>query len=736
MKNLSRRSFVVFSLFLIRSCRFFWSRFRLTLCLVLALTFIAITYSSKLKFIFSADDMIGEGIPSAEELRDLKVRYDEGIASILFIQPSGKSFSPQELCHLRKWYSVMRATYPFLKSTLSTFDAKDIQPSGASSVSYKNILHLRCEDEAIAYDLQSVKSRLENSPYVFFKDKKDHLSILMGFTFAEMNSEKFGSFDPRMLNHLRLAVDRDLKPLLEGAKFSWVGPADYQWYVLEGFRFSSILNLTMIFFLFFSLRFVYGTWIAGTIYCCTFIFGTLVLIGLKGFLGSPFDVLSTGLILLLGISSLEDFTFICSEQMKGVKWKSAIKRMILPSFFTSLTTIVGFLSLYVSDLAVIKRLGFWAAFGAALEWFLMFSFMPVFLIRFYKENMWVDPKRAWGYHFLDRWGIKSLPRRLSLISLIVFPIGLYSFSHLNVNDNPYQMFPRKNEFSLGVQEFLNSKGWVSNVSLVLTRPEALSQLEKYIGDLNRDESVKNNIIAVESPERVMNWLDKDHLIPKELTQSDYKTSSLYKRTVDENGIARALIFIKDTTVDSLIKLKKAAENICPNRECYFAGELIAYADFSAIVPKTLLDSMMASLFLVAIVIYYLAKVFYKQHLIFPLLATAFWGPFLTIGMLATLSIQMDFMKCVVASVLVGLAGDNAIQYIFAARRHDLREGIERRGGASVITNVLMTLTAFIYLGSYFSPPKGFGLILAFGLITSLIGDLWLLNGLLQGRLKK
>lgn len=92
---------------------------------------------------------------------------------------------------------------------------------------------------------------------------------------------------------------------------------------------------------------------------------------------------------------------------------------------------------------------------------------------------------------------------------------------------------------------------------------------------------------------------------------------------------------------------------------------------------------------------------------------------------------MDFLKCIFASVLVGLTGDNAIQYLFASGRRPLTEGIHRRGAASILTNFFMAGTAMMYLASYFDPPKVFGVIMASGLIAALIGDLWLLSGLLS-----
>jgi predicted RND superfamily exporter protein len=102
-------------------------------------------------------------------------------------------------------------------------------------------------------------------------------------------------------------------------------------------------------------------------------------------------------------------------------------------------------------------------------------------------------------------------------------------------------------------------------------------------------------------------------------------------------------------------------------------------------------------------------------------------------LIAAFRINMDFMKCIVACVLVGLTGDNAIQYLFAARGRPLEVGIKSRGEASIQTNLFMAITSLMYLFSYFNPPKTFGLLLAAGFVIALVGDLWILNGLLPVR---
>ena len=93
------------------------------------------------------------------------------------------------------------------------------------------------------------------------------------------------------------------------------------------------------------------------------------------------------------------------------------------------------------------------------------------------------------------------------------------------------------------------------------------------------------------------------------------------------------------------------------------------------------------------------------------------------------------MRLKLISVLVGLTGDNFIQYLFAREGKDLAQGVGRRGVASVQVALLMGLVCLTFLVSSFAPSRTLGLLLALGLVASLVGDLWILCALTARRLR-
>jgi predicted RND superfamily exporter protein len=112
-----------------------------------------------------------------------------------------------------------------------------------------------------------------------------------------------------------------------------------------------------------------------------------------------------------------------------------------------------------------------------------------------------------------------------------------------------------------------------------------------------------------------------------------------------------------------------------------------------------------------------------------LVLASFWGPAVMLTMIYLCGISINFVTCIVASTLIGLTGDNAVMFMFQGR--EITEGIEDKGLGSFQTAIVMALCSLTFLFSYFEPPRMLGILLAGGFICALIGDIWVLKGLLK-----
>ena len=113
-----------------------------------------------------------------------------------------------------------------------------------------------------------------------------------------------------------------------------------------------------------------------------------------------------------------------------------------------------------------------------------------------------------------------------------------------------------------------------------------------------------------------------------------------------------------------------------------------------------------------------------------MIASAFWGPILVIVGLWAFDFPIYFISCLFASALVGMAGDNAIQFIFAKRGTkigSLDRQTQTLGRASQLVAIATVLMALCFLGAYFAPARTLGLLLAGGFVLGYVGDYLLLR---------
>lgn len=690
----------------------------------------------KVKVVFSAEDLAGQGFKSADELKSIRERFQDGVTSLFILTPPNpqETFTPEQLCIIRKWYSFERTAGTKILSGSSTFDFKIpkrvVNDDNSTKLVFNNFLNLDCQNKKLLATYEEIRTSLNNSPFGLAREATESVSLLFQFTFENSTSSKFGSFDPVLFDQLHESFNENLAPLIQGIKISWMGPGDYQWYVWQGFKFAKFTNIAMAILIILGFRFFLGTWKSGIIFVVKLVVSAIWLFGLKGLIGSSFDVLSTGLFLLLGISALEDYVFTSHDQFQSGSWKKSTLKYVVPGFYTSLTTILGFISLGGSDVESVQRMGIWAAVGALIEWMMVFLVLPSFYQQFKNLKTIVSPKRAKLQTFLSHSIFKSLPKKICLISLMVYPLGLIFMNNFDYNQAPHKVFPKDQEYSLGIEQMNKNKGWLGNVSLLFDASSDVETKKSLIEKILQSPEGKKHIIKYESPWNIPEWMEQYGNISELEANTYFKISRLYKQYVDEEGNPRAMFYIKDPSSKPVQQLKAEVNKICGDK-CHLGGEIVAYSDFTDVVPKTLVESLITSLFMVSLIICFVAIALGKPNLIPSLLLSAYWSPFFVIMLMGMLHLNIDFWQSIFASILVGTAGDNAIHYLFGAEHQELGESIDEKGVASIITATLMACVSLVYLGSYFSSPKIFGLVLFTGLFASLFGELWLLKGFVE-----
>ncbi|MBY0516886.1 MAG: hypothetical protein K2P81_08265, partial [Bacteriovoracaceae bacterium] len=424
---------------------------------------------------------------------------------------------------------------------------------------------------------------------------------------------------------------------------------------------------------------------------------------------------------------LEDFIFVTNQLPKSQSLLEAFTKVASPCFFTSLTTILAFSTLGLSDLDTIKYFGLWAAFGACVEWISTFILIPSIIKVFPQFNSWNLNHSKKSQSFFSNLLAKSPPKIISYACLLLFISAYVSIKNFKLSQTPTEMFPKDHPFQETIDYLKADRGWVAQASLVYAAN--LSQIQKTrIRERIKDQAI---LYKLESWDSVIDYIkpaDSDPLM-SDMIAREVSISELSDRYHSSMGEQKDILYLRSTTTTDVNLLRSYMEKVCPQRECWLAGEFIGFADFSKGLIDTLFESLFMSLLLVGGVIIFLALSYGNSRELIGLLVSSFWGPAVMLTAIYACGISINFVTCVVAATLIGLTGDNAIMFIFQKEKN-LISGIQSMGLGSIQTALIMSLCSLTFIFSYFEPPQMLGILLAGGFISAVVGDIWLLKGLI------
>lgn len=706
----------------IRKSFLFCLRHSLATCLFSMVIFSFFSYQTKhITQSVTIEDQLDPSMQSSKDLVILKDSFGSNTSLGLIVYPQeGASFSLKELCFLQEKINSSVRYGNIVSDFVSPFKLRYAAPK-AESLSYKRVLPNPCEENGNG--LAPPLSSLANTPWKTLLTDKNTRDVTFNFTLYPKDPPgHYGDFDAEGIEAFMKQMESYLPKT-----FFWSGPLAMQFYTLKGMAQSNWLNFVVIMIIWISIRIYFGTWRGGAIFLLSLFFSTAVVYGGMAMVGHSMDMLSSCLFLILAVSSLEDYIFVAQHQLETNEgFIPSHLELITPSFFTSLTTILGFGSLMTSELLPIRRFGMWAAIGASTEWIAMFLLIPAFMQRFPSWRKWVDEKKAFTLSKTKKMINKKPSRLFSRFALVVFIFSLFSIKNFRLSQTPSEMFPKNHPYQKMIDYVRANRGWEAEASLFFDHNVPEDKRLSVIDFVSKEKSVEK----IEHHRLAFDYIAHKVSDPlaRKMVQTEFEHSKFADRYLSTSRDERVILYLKTTNTQKLNELRSSVAQLCPKHECWVGGEIIAFADFSRSLIHTLFDSFFLSLVLVAIVLAYLAWASGKHHY-FSLIIASFWGPAVILCLIYAFDLSINFVTCIIASTLVGLTGDNAIQFIFASKDNALEKGIEERGPSSLYCALTMGLCSLVFLGSYFEAPKVLGVLLAAGFLFSLIGDVWILNGL-------
>ncbi|HEX4924755.1 MAG TPA: hypothetical protein VFV50_11745 [Bdellovibrionales bacterium] len=697
--------------------------------LTLVATLVALAGTAKLQMLVSIDDLIDEDFSTYRELKELNEHFDDN-GSLYGIIATKDSAPPskKELCAIKAWLQRISDSPSDINRIMTSFGPSRVF-NNDRELRFIPILDPNCANDADEREtLSAAMTELSRSPWGVSLTSKNHNDIVLNFLVRKPETAgQYGSINVEAVDEIITSFDHEVASANHNLKPWWTGVAFFQSSLKKGYELTGLVSALMFVLVVILFRLIFGTWKSGLLFLTSYLVTIIWTYGGMGFSGAPIDVLSNALGLLVLVATLEDFLFVCfvAQRYPGRSWRRHFRHLLVPSFFTSLTTAVGFDSLNAGDLDIIRRFGSWSAFAAMAEWFLVFMFLPALMTLFPRLRDFASPKPARWALAIENLRFKSIPRYVALASLALYVVGLAGSRGLVVQDAPHKIFGESHPFRQAMSYIKESRGWITEVSLVFSDPDD----DAFNGSVLDELREFSNVRGIESPVAVKSFLTGG--VPEHrgvLAKNFYEASPFAKRLISEDEtVARAIVFLEDTDIVHVNALRDRVAELCAGK-CHVAGTLVSYGEFGDRVLSSFLDSMALSIALVMLILLFLVYAI-GQGNAFAILISSIWGPMILLSLFVIFKIPISYITSVFVSLLVGLAGDNAIHYLFANSRQSASSAYKDLGGASILMTFCMIAASTTLFVSVFAPMRTLGLLLVAGFFLTLLGDFWILQAL-------
>ncbi len=499
--------------------------------------------------------------------------------------------------------------------------------------------------------------------------------------------------------------------------------------------------------------------------------GLLWLLGVMAWLQVTFRLLGLmlpTLMLAIGCSYLihvinqigiEDETSKAEGRSPADRICRALSFITLPVVVSALTIIAGFLSLAFTKIPAVRETAIFAAIGAAFTMVLSLSFVPAVLAllghRLKPLHVGLSGKTAQWLEGMGRWATDHQKFLYGLTVLIAL-WSIVGISRIEINIDYFHFFKENSETSIGVAEVQKRLAGVVTFDVViegknagaLEDPQSLNRiiaLQQYLerpvaqGGLAIDRTLSVADFVRHSHRAFNNNRAEFYSIPNEanvlsdlLSERDQLKAFFTRDGKTARILVRSNLAKSSQMAPALRALEAKGKELFPDARVFATGTFVLLNRTSDAIAGEQVFSI--SLALVTIFVM-LSLLFRSARVGFTALVPNLIPVMFFFGYMGWFHIPLNLTTSLVASVVLGLAVDNAVQFIVRFRRlqtadGDLRDAIiesMRLSGRPIIyANVALAATFAVFALSEFEPIGSFGLLSAVTIIGCLIEDLILL----------
>lgn len=449
-----------------------------------------------------------------------------------------------------------------------------------------------------------------------------------------------------------------------------------------------------------------------------------------------------------------DKKLLAQSQSPAEALKIVLKRVLIPSFLTSLTTAAGFISLVLSDIPPIKEFGYVASIGMVFEFVFSFLLLPPLLLLCNPGKIFIYDSNGQGFNaFLSGLSnfVHSYPRRITAVTALLLLGALWAASTIKVETNLLEYFKPSSTLRHELEYVESRLSGVGTVDISLKAQERDAFRDPVnLAVIERVQSLAETLSGVDRTISFVDFLKDMNMSFHDENQDFYRIPdsrelvSQYLLLYDSGDMedfitteydhARILIRISEHNSASQARIIAALRSFIDQNEnnglqIRVTGR--AVQDVNTI--DALVQGQVQSLTMAAGVISLIMILAMRSLAIGLLSLVPNMVPIvLNFGIMGALGIPLNTSTALISVIGLGIAVDDTIHFLTEynlrrAEKMPIREALRRvtmdKGLGICSSSVILFIGFSVLMLSNFVPTMSFGFLSAVIMITAWIGDM-------------
>ncbi|SPQ00879.1 membrane hypothetical protein [Candidatus Sulfobium mesophilum] len=432
-------------------------------------------------------------------------------------------------------------------------------------------------------------------------------------------------------------------------------------------------------------------------------------------------------------------------------WRLAVRVTLLPSFWSMLTALLGFLSLLSVPATPLRQLGLSGAMGTVIAFAAAYIIYPFFLGLQTRKS----PRQEKTFHESTDSSpfFRNMHGRIVVALLLAAAIASIGLRKLDTEPSLFSYFKKGSEIRNSL-EYIDQNGGSTPLNIVVANPDKipLKMEETYPRlwglhtALEHDPSVGSamslTLLLAEAKRLPLASLIPADLILKALETPLFGKTAIYYITKDRTKTL-FILRMKESygQSDRLANVERLKNTIRKHgfEPVMLGGTYLLYGELTKLVASSIVQGLPLLIFLFVVMGGIVSR---SLRVALAMLISLGLIPLLMLGILGYLRVPLDIISAPAANIAVGIGVDAMIHTLIWVRRYSAGDMRSEASWASVCSRlwkpILYSMSVVcagfgIFILSGFPPTQRFGFSVVLGTLLSPLPALFVLPWLATAR---